>query len=361
MEAGAREREVLQRIEARRRRPVRRLAEEYVTLAHGAGGRASRALVEALFLPALDNELLAPLADSALLDGAHGRLAFTTDAYVVKPLVFPGGDIGELAVNGTINDLAVAGAAPLCLSAAFVIEEGFPVADLRVVAESMGAAARAAGVPIATGDTKVVERGGADGLFITTAGVGAVRPAGELSPAAIRPGDRVLVSGTIADHGMAIMVARGELELEGDIASDTAPLHEVAGALIAAAPGAVRCLRDPTRGGLATTLNELALAVDVSIALDEAAVPVAPAVKGACEILGIDPLYVANEGKLVAVVAPAGADAALAALRSHPLGAQAAIVGEVRAEPPGMVVLETAFGGSRVVDMLAGDPLPRIC
>jgi hydrogenase expression/formation protein HypE len=356
-----REREVLERIEARRRRPVRRLAEEHVTLAHGAGGRSSRALVEALFIPALGNELLAPLGDSAILESAAGRLAFTTDAYVVKPLVFPGGDIGELAINGTVNDLAVAGAQPLYLSAAFVVEEGFPVADLRSVAESMGAAARAAGVRVAAGDTKVVERGGADRLFVTTAGIGTL-PAGlELSAVAIRAGDRVLISGTIADHGMAIMVARGELELEGDIASDTAPVHDLVAALLAAAPGAVRCLRDPTRGGLATTLNELAVGAGLSIALDEAAVPVAPAVRGACEILGIDPLYVANEGKLVAIVAPDAADTALSALRAHPLGARAAIVGEVRADPPGMVVLETAFGGSRVVDMLAGDPLPRIC
>jgi hydrogenase expression/formation protein HypE len=361
MDAQAREREVLERIEARRRRPVRRLPEEHITLAHGAGGRSSHALVEALFVPALGNELLAPLADSAVLAVAAGRLAFTTDAYVVKPLVFPGGDIGELAVNGTVNDLAVAGARPLCLSAAFVVEEGFPVADLRHIAESMGSAARRAGVPVATGDTKVVERGGADGLFVTTSGVGTVAEGVALSAAAIRAGDRVLISGTIADHGMAIMVARGELELEGEIASDTAPVHELVAVLLAAAPGEVRCLRDPTRGGLATTLNELAMGSGLSIALAEAAVPVAPAVTGACEILGIDPLYVANEGKLVAVVAPDAADAALSALRAHPLGKRAAIVGEVRGDPPGMVVLETAFGGSRVVDMLAGDPLPRIC
>jgi hydrogenase expression/formation protein HypE len=335
--------------------------DEHVTLAHGAGGRSSHVLVETLFLPELGNPLLEPLGDSALLGVSGHRLAFTTDSSVVRPLFFPGGDIGELAVNGTVNDLAMAGARPLALSVAFILEEGLATAELRRVAASLGAAARAAGVSVATGDTKVVERGKADGMYIATSGVGALERDLALSPAAIRPGDRVIVSGSIGDHGMAIMIARGELELEVDLQSDTAPLHGLADALLTAAGDGVRCLRDPTRGGLATVLNELAMGAEVGIALDEAAVPVRHEVVGACEILGIDPLYVANEGKLVAVVAPDHAEAALAALRSHPLGVEAAVVGEVHAEPPGMVVLETAFGGSRVVDMMAGDPLPRIC
>jgi len=359
-----REREAIERIEARRRRPRRRLLEEQVTLAHGAGGGSTHALVESLFLPQLANELLEPLADSAVLDfdggQGRGRLAFTTDSYVVRPLFFPGGDIARLAVNGTINDLAAVGARPLCLSAALIIEEGLPIAELERLARSLGAAARSAGIPIAAADTKVVERTKADGLYLCTTGVGVVAPGRALGPSQMRPGDRVLLSGTLADHGMAIMVARGELELEGEIASDTAPLHELVAQLLAAADG-VRCLRDPTRGGIATTLNELASAADLSIVLDEVALPIRPAVMGACELLGIDPLYVANEGKLVVVVAPEDLDTALAALRNHPLGRDAALVGEVRSEPPGMVVLETAFGGTRVVGMLAGDPLPRIC
>ena len=356
---SSREREVLEAVE-RRRRLTPKIKEEHVTLAHGAGGKATQALVEGLFLQELANPLLAPLGDAALFQENGTRLAVTTDSFVVKPLFFPGGDIGELAVNGTVNDLAVAGARPLHLTAGFVVEEGFPIADLRRIAASMGAAAREGGVTIAAGDTKVVERGAADGLYVTTAGVGVVERTTELSPTAIRPGDRVLVSGTLGDHGMAIVVARGNLELEVDLESDTAPLAGIVDALLDATAG-VRCLRDPTRGGLATVLNELALAAGVAIVLDEAALPVRPEVVGACEILGIDPLYVANEGKLVAVVAPEATEAALAALRSHPLGADAALVGEVRAEPEGLVLLDTAFGGTRVVDMLVGDPLPRIC
>jgi hydrogenase expression/formation protein HypE len=359
--SGRSEQEVLAAIERRRRRPHVRLMDEHVTLAHGAGGKASHVLVEALFLPELRNPLLEAMSDSALLARDGSRLAFTTDSFVVKPLFFPGGDIGELAVNGTVNDLAMAGARPLALSAGFIVEEGFPTADLRRIAASLGEAARTAGVPVAAADTKVVERGKADGVYVNTSGVGAVEHDLDLAPERIRPGDRVLVSGSIGDHGMAIMVARGELELEVDLRSDTAPLHELAATAIGAAGAGLRCLRDPTRGGLATVLTELALAAEVGIALDEVAVPVRHEVMGACEILGIDPLYVANEGKLVAVVAPDAAEATLAALRAHPLGVEAAIVGEVRADPPGMVVLETAFGGSRVVDMLAGDPLPRIC
>jgi hydrogenase expression/formation protein HypE len=341
----------------RKRSP--KLRDEIVTLAHGAGGKASRALVEGLFLPELGNPLLDALGDAAVLELGGARLAFTTDSYVVKPLVFPGGDIGELAVNGTVNDLAVSGAIPRFLSAGFVIEEGFPVEDLRRIVASMARAAQAASVVIAAGDTKVVERGNADGLYVTTAGIGIVPGAAELGPERVRPGDRVLVSGTLGDHGMAVLIARGDLDLEVDLESDTAPVHELAAALLEL--GGVRWMRDPTRGGLATALNELAEQSGLAIALDEASLPLRPEVVGACEILGIDPLYVANEGKLAAVVAPDRADEALAVLRLHPLGAEAAIVGEVRAEPAGMVLLDTAFGGSRIVDMLVGDPLPRIC
>ena len=357
------EQEVLDAIERRRRRPPRKLLDQQITLSHGAGGKSTHSLIEALFLQELRNPLLEPLADAAVFGPGNGegpRLALSTDSYVVKPLFFPGGDIGELAVNGTVNDLAMAGGRPLALSCGFIVEEGFPTDDLRRVAASMGAAARAAGVDVATGDTKVVERGKADGLYVNTSGVAVLERELELSPSAIRPGDRVIVSGTLGDHGMAIMIARGELELEVELESDTAPLHELSAALLDATDG-VRCLRDPTRGGLATVLAELALAAEVGIVVDEASLPIRPEVNGACEILGIDPLYVANEGKLAAVVAPEAAEAALAALRSHALGRDAAVVAEVRAEPPGLVLLDTAFGGSRVIDMLAGDPLPRIC
>ena len=342
----------------RRRRP--RLRDELVTLAHGSGGKASRALVEGLFLEELGNPLLEPLGDAALLELNGSRLAFTTDSYVVHPLEFPGGDIGELAVNGTVNDLAVAGASPVALSAGFVLEEGFEVARLRRLAASMARAAERAGVAVATGDTKVVERGKADGLYVNTAGIGVVAAGAHLGAGNVRAGDRVLVSGTLGDHGMAVMIARGELQLEVELESDTAPVHELAASLLELGD-AVRWLRDPTRGGLATALNELAGDAGLAVALEEAALPLRPEVVGACEILGIDPLYVANEGKLVAVVAAEASDEALRRLRAHELGAEAALVGEVRAEPAGLVVLETAFGGSRIVDMLVGDPLPRIC
>ena len=341
-----------------RRRP--KLRDEVVTLAHGSGGKATRALVESLFLEELGNPLLEPLGDSALLELNGSRIAFTTDSYVVKPIVFPGGDIGELAVNGTVNDLAVAGATPVALSAGFVVEEGFEVAELRRLVASMARAAEAAGVAVATGDTKVVERGKADGLYVNTAGIGLVPSGVELGAERVRVGDRVLVSGTLGDHGMAVMIARGELALEVELESDTAPVHELAASLLELG-GAVRWLRDPTRGGLATALNELAQDAELAVALEEAALPLRPAVVGACEILGIDPLYVANEGKLVAVVAPEAADDALERLRGHELGAEAAIIGEIRAEPEGLVLLDTAFGGSRIVDMLVGDPFPRIC
>jgi hydrogenase expression/formation protein HypE len=336
------------------------VSDDVVTMAHGAGGKASRRLVEELFLPELRNPLLEPLSDAALFAAGGSRLALTTDSYVVRPLVFPGGDIGELAVNGTVNDLAVSGAVPLALTAGFVIEEGFPLDDLRAIAQSMARAATAVRVSIAAGDTKVVERGAADGLYVTTAGVGLVDPRVRLGPDCVVPGDRVLVSGGIAEHGIAVMVARGNLALDLDVESDTAPLHELA-ALLYELGGALRWMRDPTRGGVATTLNELSAGTAMTVALEEAAIPVREDVRSACELLGIDPLYVANEGKLVAVVAPSAADDALAALRAHPLGAAAAIVGEVREDDLPLVLAETPFGGSRIVDMLVGDPLPRIC
>ena len=350
-----REREVLDAVE-RRRRLAPKLKDEHVTLAHGAGGKATHVLVEAVFMEEFGNDP----GDAAVFEHGSTRLAFTTDSFVVKPLFFPGGDIGELAVNGTVNDLAVVGARPLGLTAGFVVEEGLPTADLRRIAASMAAAARRAGVAIRAGDTKVVERGAADGLYITTSGVGVVGDRVALGRATVRPGDCVLVSGPIGDHGIAIMVARGNLELEVDLASDTAPLASLVEELLAATDG-VRWLRDPTRGGVATALNEAALEAGLCVALDETALPVRPEVNGACEILGIDPLYVANEGKLVAIVSPEETSTALEALQAHPLGADAAVVGEIRAEPAGLVVLDTGFGGTRVVDMLVGDPLPRIC
>jgi hydrogenase expression/formation protein HypE len=359
-EVGDREASVLDRIEAfRRRRP--RLTDEVVTMAHGAGGKASAALVDAVFLDAFATGEPAPLADAAMLALPTGeRLAFTTDSFVVQPRRFPGGSIGHLAVHGTVNDLAVQGARPSWLAAAFVIEEGFPVAELRAVVTDMAEAAAAAGVAIVTGDTKVVGRGAADGLYITTTGVGVVPADRHLGPHAVQPGDAVLVSGTIADHGMAVMVARGDLALDADIRSDTAPVADLVEALLRAAPG-TRWMRDPTRGGVGTVANELARDTNLAVILDETLLPVDPAVNGACDLLGIDPLYVANEGKVVAVVPAEEAEAGLAAMRALPLGARATKIGAIAAEPEGIVVLLTAFGGTRIVDMLVGDPLPRIC
>jgi hydrogenase expression/formation protein HypE len=355
----SREQQVLARIDkARRRKP--KVKEERVTLAHGAGGKATHTLIEAVFLDAFRNPLLEALDDGATFSVGDARLAFTTDTFVVSPLFFPGGDIGDLAVNGTVNDLAVCGARPLFLSAGFVLEEGFPVADLQRITASMARAAAAAGVQVVTGDTKVVQRGKGDGCYVNTAGVGVVTRDLALSAAAVRPGDVVLVSGPIGDHGVTIMLARGELDIEADLESDTAPLHGLTDALLDAAPG-VRVMRDATRGGVATILNEIAVASQVAVVVDEPAVPVRPEVVGASELLGIDPMYVASEGRLVAVAPPEQADAALAALRAHPLGAGAAVVGEVRDDPPGIVLLRTTFGGTRIVDMLVGDPLPRIC
>jgi len=357
--APSREEVVLDRIEAfRRRRP--RLLEENITSAHGAGGKASAALTDAVFLEAFRNKTLEALTDGALLELPGGqRLAFSTDSFVVKPLRFPGGSIGHLAVHGTVNDVAMMGARPTWMSVGFVIEEGFPVAELKAIVADMAEAATLAGVQVVTGDTKVVNKGAADGLYINTSAVGVVGAA-ELGPKLVRPGDKVLVSGTIGDHGVAIMLARGDLNLEADIKSDTAPLNELVDALLAAAPG-TRWMRDATRGGLATVLNELARAAEVHVVLDESMLPVRGPVNGACEILGIDPIYVANEGKLVAVVPSGEAEAALDAMRSHPVGADAALIGEIREEPPGIVLINTGFGGNRIVDMLVGDPLPRIC
>lgn len=353
------EAQVLERIERSRRRQAR-LRDERITMAHGAGGKATQTLVDALFVRAFDNPLLAPLEDQAVFAVGGRRLAFTTDAFVVSPLFFPGGTIGDLAVNGTANDLAVGGARPQYLSAGFVLEEGFPVADLGRIAESMAAAARAAGVSVVTGDTKVVQRGKGDGCYVTTAGVGVIERDVTLGAVTVRPGDAVLVSGPIGEHGITILLARGDLDLAADLGSDTACLWPLVDGLLGATAG-VRCMRDVTRGGVATILNEVATAAQVGIEIDEGAVPMREEVRGACELLGIDPLYVACEGRLVAIVDGAVADAALAALAVHPLGKGAARIGVVRDAPPGLVLLRTQFGGSRIVDLLVGDPLPRIC
>jgi hydrogenase expression/formation protein HypE len=311
---------------------------------------------------AFANPLLDRMDDSAVLPiaGTDVRLAFTTDSYVVSPLFFPGGDIGQLAVHGTVNDLAVSGAEPLWLSVSLILEEGLAMAELKRVIQSMQTAAEAAGVQIVTGDTKVVSRGQADKIFINTAGIGVFRRSVDISSMNARPGDKVLVSGPIGDHGVAIMLAREALDIEADIVSDTAPLNGLIADLFKATT-AVHCLKDPTRGGVATALNEIALNSNVAIAINERDIPVRPEVNGACEILGIDPLTIANEGRLLAIVAPEAADTALAALRSHALGVEAMVIGEVLPDPPGMVFLRTGIGGTRVLDMLVGDPLPRIC
>jgi hydrogenase expression/formation protein HypE len=356
---AAREELVLDRIDrVRRARP--RVKEERITMSHGAGGKATQTLIEAIFLDAFRNPLLEPLEDAARIHVNGARVALTTDSYVVSPLFFPGGDIGDLAVNGTVNDLAVSGANPLYLSAGFILEEGFPVADLSRIVASMQAAAQVAGVQIVTGDTKVVEKGKADGCYINTAGVGVIERDITLGVAQARPGDAILVSGPIGDHGVTIMLARGELDLEADIISDTAPLNGLVASLLSQVDG-VRALRDATRGGVATILNEIATAAQAGIVVTENDIPVRAEVRGASELLGIDPMYVACEGRMVVVVDGAQAGRALAALRAHPLGEQAAIIGQVTAEPPGIVQLKTAFGGTRIVDLLVGDPLPRIC
>ncbi|MET9294112.1 hydrogenase expression/formation protein HypE [Streptomyces sp. NPDC003077] len=354
------EERVLRRIERARRRKAR-MRDERITLAHGAGGKATQTLIEAVFLEAFDNPMLAPLEDQAVCPAGGARLAFTTDSYVVSPLFFPGGDIGDLAVNGTVNDLAVSGARPLYLSAGFILEEGFPVVELTRIAGSMARAARAAGVRIVTGDTKVVERGKADGLYVTTAGVGVLEHRFVLGAGQARPGDAVLVSGPVGDHGTTVMLARGDLGIESGLTSDTAALTPLVAALLDACGDGVRCLRDATRGGVATVLNEIARASEAAVVLEEAAVPVRAEVRGAAELLGIDPLYIACEGRMVVVVAAERADAALSALRAHPLGERAAVIGRMAPDPARLVLARTEFGGTRIVDVLIGDPLPRIC
>jgi hydrogenase expression/formation protein HypE len=333
----------------------------HITMSHGAGGKATSSLVEGLFVPAFDSPALEALGDAGAVSVDGLDLALTTDSFVVKPLRFPGGSIGELAVNGTVNDLAMAGARPLALTLSLVLEEGLPAEALRLEVEAIAHAAGEAEVQIVAGDTKVVERGHADGMYICTTGLGRRDPRADLAPSRLEPGDRILLSGTIGEHGTAIMLARGELGLDADIESDTRSLWPAVDGLLDAAGEGLRCLRDATRGGVASVLNELARASRVAMVVREAAVPVQPAVAGAAEILGIDPMYVANEGKFVAFVAPDHAERALAALRSMPGGEDAAEIGEVKTDPPGMVLVETAFGGRRVMDQLVGDPLPRIC
>jgi hydrogenase expression/formation protein HypE len=332
-----------------------------VDLSHGSGGRAMAQLIADIFHDALDNEWLRRGNDQAAFDVAAGRMVMSTDSYVISPLFFPGGDIGSLAVHGTINDVAMAGARPLYLSASFIIEEGFGLADLKRIANSMGHAARAAGVPVVAGDTKVVERRKADGVFIATTGIGAVTDSLDLSAEKARPGDRVILSGTIGDHGVAVMSKRQNLSFDTAIVSDSAALHGLVAAMVAVGRRDLRVMRDPTRGGLAATLNELAQQSGVGFRIDEEAVPVKPEVNAACELLGLDPLYVANEGKLVAIVAPQAADTILAAMRTDPLGRDAAVIGEVIDDEHRFVQMTTSFGGGRIVDWLSGEQLPRIC
>ncbi len=331
-------------------------------MSHGAGGKATHALIETVFLEAFRNPALAQLNDGAVVQVAGRDLAFTTDSFVVSPIFFPGGCLGDLAVNGTVNDLAACGAQPLALSAGFVIEEGFSLTDLTRVVEAMAAAARHVAAPVVTGDTKVVEHGKGDGCYVNTSGIGLIDPgATGLSAASARPGDMVIVSGYIGDHGTAVLLARGELGISADITSDTAPLNGLVAALLDRVGPNVHVLRDATRGGVATVLNEVALASGVGVVLAEEAVPVRSEVFGVCEMLGIDPLYVACEGRMVAVVDGDCTDDALRAMRAHPMGRDSVVIGEVREQPVGLVLEDTGFGGSRVVDMLVGDPLPRIC
>jgi len=332
-----------------------------IVMGHGGGGKLGNELVEHLFLPAFRNPELENLGDAAVLELAAGKVAMSTDSFVVQPLFFPGGSIGELAVNGTVNDLSVSGADPKFLSASFILEEGFPLAQLAAIVESMAKAAAAAGVKIVTGDTKVVERGHGDGCYINTAGVGILRPGIAVGPHLAAPDDAILVSGTIGDHGMAIMSVREGLEFESQIRSDCAALNGLIANVLAAVGGAVHAMRDPTRGGLASTLNEIAAASKVGMALDERAIPVRPDVRSACELLGLDPVYVANEGKAVFIVAPESAEVVLSALQAHPLGRDAARIGTVTAEHPRMLVARTAMGANRVIAIPVGEQLPRIC
>jgi hydrogenase expression/formation protein HypE len=337
-----------------------------IDMSHGAGGRAAAQLIDELFLKAFDNPWLRQGNDQAAFDAPPelaqgGRLVMATDGHVVSPLFFPGGDLGCLCVHGTVNDVAMAGARPLYLAASFIIEEGFPLSELKALVESMAAASREAGVPIVTGDTKVVEQGKGDGVFITTTGVGVVPAGVRIDGAAAKPGDAILVSGTLGEHGVAVLSKRESLTFETEIVSDTAALHTLVAAMLKAVPQGLHVLRDPTRGGLATTLNEIARQSGVGMDLDEAAIPVLPQVEAACELLGLDPLYVANEGKLIAICAAEQADALLAAMRAHPLGAGAARIGTVTEDPHHFVQMRTRFGGRRVVDWLTGEQLPRIC
>ena len=331
-----------------------------VDMTHGSGGRAMAQLIEELFLAAFDNEWLRAANDNACFAVPNGRMVMATDSHVVSPLFFPGGDIGCLSVHGTVNDVAMSGARPLYLSASFILEEGFPLADLKRIVESMAQASREAGVPIVTGDTKVVESGKGDGVFITTTGIGVVPEGVNISGDRAQPGDAILVSGTLGDHGVAIMSSRESLGFETTIRSDTAALHDLVARMVAAVPD-IHVLRDPTRGGLATTLNEIARQSGVGMMLREEAIPVRQEVEAACEFLGLDPLYVANEGKLICLCAAEHAETLLAVMRAHPLGAEAAIIGSVHADPQHFVQMETGFGGKRIVDWLTGEQLPRIC
>jgi len=331
-----------------------------VQLGHGSGGRLTAELIDDVFLAHLGNEILGRLEDQAVFSLPPGRLALTTDSYVVDPLFFPGGNIGELAVNGTVNDICMSGARPFHLSVSFIIEEGFPIADLKRIVASMGAAAKASGVSVVTGDTKVVNKGSCDKLFINTTGIGVVPDNVAISAHNLHPGDKIILSGTIADHGMAIMTSREGLSFQSRVRSDTAALNGLVEVMLAVSPE-IHAMRDPTRGGLAATLNEFAKASGVGIVLDGGAIPVALEVRGACEILGIDPLNVANEGKLVAVVPPLVAPGVLAAMRRHPLGCEAAVIGEVSPDNPGLVACSTGLGAMRIVDMPVGEQLPRIC
>ncbi|WP_018294367.1 hydrogenase expression/formation protein HypE [Mariprofundus ferrooxydans] len=331
-----------------------------IEMGHGSGGRASATLIEELFIRHFDNSLLSQGNDQAAFNVPAGRMVISTDAHVITPLFFPGGDIGSLSVHGTINDVAMSGASPLYLAASFIIEEGFPLADLEAIVISMARASKAAGVPVVTGDTKVVERGKGDGVFITTTGIGIVPADVDISGDRARAGDLIIVSGSIGDHGIAILSSREGLEFGTAMESDSATLHTLVAAMVADVPG-IRCLRDPTRGGLATTLNELARQSGVGMRIEETAIPVKAEVKGACELLGLDPLYIANEGKLVCIVAPEDAERLLAIMQKHPLAQNAAIIGTVCTDAQQMVVMATAFGGNRVVDWLASEQLPRIC
>jgi len=371
---------LFERVEKARRRK-HKFKDTQITLAHGSGGRAMHELIEGLFLEYLRNPLLEKLEDQAVFEiggsaerlagsNGHGlarsRMAFTTDSYVVDPIFFPGGDIGKLAIHGTVNDLAMSGARPLYLSAGFILEEGFPIADLRRILASMRDAAAEAGVAVVTGDTKVVQKGGADKLFINTSGIGVIDSPVQLSASSARAGDKVVLSGTIRDHGTTIMIARGELELETNIESDSAPLNFLVQDMLdeiadAAAFDAIHCMRDPTRGGVATTLNEIALSSEVCIEIHEDLIPVREEAKGACEILGLDPLYVANEGKLIAIVSSDIAERLVDRMKQNCYGRNSCIIGEVKEEPQGIVAMQTGFGGTRIVDMLVGEQLPRIC